>query len=204
MASLLTCFTCGERYTDVSRGSLKCSFHPKTFNYHHDGQNHPKNSYDCCGRELAKKNAVEVDSFNQGCQWIDHVSSEEELQDVLAFPYVCLKKLDFDRLSLSLMDLGKAKETVSVKFDALDTTVIFTDGFGQQGFINIIKEYTTLFALTTNEEDFEDVESSEIYYRDGDWDLSNVIAEKPENAEFYIVFRIPGKRRVIHVKIHRY
>lgn len=195
-----TCVNCNESYTADSLGSIGCSFHPRPFNHHFDGQNHPKNSYDCCGSKLNAENQSTIDKFNNGCQWIDHISSDKELQSVIERPYVCLKRQDFEKLKLSQMLFGEDKKTIRTQFDDFSKTAIVPTSSGKVFVINLAEECAKLFDSARDTDELN-TESSEIYYRDEVWDLANVITEKPKTAEIFIVFRVPANKRVIHVEV---
>lgn len=198
------CHNCGVLYANTSQGSLDCSFHPRPFNYHHDGCNFPKNSYDCCGGKLRTKNQSTIDLFGRGCQRIDHVSSDTELKEVLAKPYVCLKRQGFQTLQLHQTVCNKEIEIIELTYDGLDKNVYLLDAFNETVLINLRDEYAKLFNTVIVDEESPS-ESSEIYYRDDTWDLANMITEIPKSAEFFIVRKIeynpPAKKRVIHVKV---
>lgn len=192
-----TCYNCGSSYESTSRGALECSFHPRSFNYHHDGRYYPKNTFDCCGAKLKTGNQETIDKFNNGCQIIDHASSKEELKQLMKTPYVCIKAEDFRTLKLFRT---VTVNSIEVKVSELNRTISLNPTSGKAVLVNLMDEYAKLFGATQENKE-SSVESSEIYYRDDDYDLANTIKDDGRSLEFFIVLRVPGIKQVTRINI---
>ena len=188
MEDVHTCFYCHTPFTKLSQGSLECSFHPMPFNYHSSGRNYARSKYDCCGKNRELIN---------GCQRIDHVSGPAEMLEILLKPYVCMKKDEFTKLKLFKSINKKAIGTMKVEFINLNKSISLNNS---SIVINLKEEYTKLFGLGSDELDL-DTASSEIYYRDDDYDMAHMITTKETHREFFIILLVFGNKRVVHIEI---
>lgn len=87
----MKCILCNKEYTNKDVGVLNCIVHPRNYNTFVNGKRFSMGHYECCGASKNLDDTIHYEITNpKGCHKINHVSSEEELDNIITKPFVCI------------------------------------------------------------------------------------------------------------------